>query len=98
MTMIAGTTLGPYEIVALLGAGGMARSTKPRHRLDRIVAIKILPAHVATDATRRERFEREAGVISQLNHPHICTTYAPRLNQRHVENPTIVQPAGRCNF
>ena len=72
----AGVRLGSYEIVAPLGAGGMGEVYKARDtRLDRTVAIKVLPAHVAADPGRRERFEREARVISQLNHPHICTLY-----------------------
>ena len=76
MALENGTKLGPYEIVAPLGAGGMGEVYRARDtRLDRTVAIKILPAHFADDATRRQRFEREAKVVSSLNHPHICTLY-----------------------
>jgi TolB-like protein/tRNA A-37 threonylcarbamoyl transferase component Bud32/Tfp pilus assembly protein PilF len=68
--------LGPYEIVAPLGAGGMGEVYRARDtRLDRIVAIKVLPAHLSSDSTVRERFEREARIISQLTHPHICTLH-----------------------
>jgi len=71
-----GTTLGPYEIQALLGAGGMGEVYKARDtRLDRIVAIKVLPAHLADNPDLRERFEREARTIAGLNHPHICTLH-----------------------
>jgi serine/threonine-protein kinase len=74
--MNPGTMLGPYEVLSLLGAGGMGEVYKARDtRLDRIVAIKILPAHLAGKPELRERFEREARTIAGLNHPHICTLY-----------------------
>ncbi|MBI4477694.1 MAG: serine/threonine protein kinase, partial [Acidobacteria bacterium] len=73
---MAGDRLGPYEILAPLGAGGMGEVYKARDmRLDRIVAIKVLPPHVAADPEFRERFEREARMISSLDHPHICALY-----------------------
>ena len=76
MPLQPGTTLGPYEIQALLGAGGMGEVYKARDtRLDRTVAIKVLPEHVAADPDLKQRFEREAKTISSLNHPHICTLY-----------------------
>jgi eukaryotic-like serine/threonine-protein kinase len=76
MSMPSGTRLGPYEIVAAIGAGGMGEVYKARDpRLDRAVAIKILPASLASDPQFRERFDREARAISQLTHPHICTLY-----------------------
>jgi len=76
MTLTAGTKLGPYEIIAPLGAGGMGEVYQARDtRLDRTVAIKILPSHLSDDVTRRQRFEREAKAVSSLNHPHICTLY-----------------------
>ena len=76
MPLNAGTTLGPYEIQSQLGAGGMGEVYKARDtRLDRTVAIKVLLAHVADDPDFRQRFEREAKIISSLNHPHICTLH-----------------------
>ncbi len=76
MALTIGERLGPYEILAPLGAGGMGEVYKARDtRLDRTVAVKILPEHLAKDAERRERFEREARAVSSLNHPHICTLY-----------------------
>ena len=76
MPLQSGTTLGPYEILSPLGAGGMGEVYKARDtRLDRTVAIKVLPEHVAADPDLKQRFEREAKTISSLNHPHICTLY-----------------------
>jgi Tol biopolymer transport system component len=73
VSLSAGNKLGPYEIVAPLGAGGMGEVYRARDtRLERIVAIKILPAQLSSDPIRKQRFEREAKVISSLNHPHIC--------------------------
>jgi eukaryotic-like serine/threonine-protein kinase len=74
--MTPGTKLGPYEILAPLGAGGMGEVYRARDtRLDRTVAIKILPNRLADRAELRERFEREARTIASLNHPHICTLF-----------------------
>jgi eukaryotic-like serine/threonine-protein kinase len=71
-----GTRLGPYEILSPLGAGGMGEVFKARDtRLDRIVAIKILPDALAGDPQFRDRFDREARTISQLDHPYICALY-----------------------
>src|SRR5262245_25624721 len=76
MSLGPGTRLGPYEIVSAIGAGGMGEVYKAKDpRLDRTVAIKILPAAVASDPALRERFEREARTIAALNHPHICTLH-----------------------
>ena len=76
MALTAGIRLGPYEIVSALGAGGMGEVYRARDtRLDRTVAIKILPPHLSDDPTLRQRFEREAKAISSLNHPHICVLY-----------------------
>ncbi|HEX9303440.1 MAG TPA: protein kinase, partial [Thermoanaerobaculia bacterium] len=76
MTLAAGTRLGPYEIVAAIGAGGMGEVYRARDtRLDRTVAVKVLPAHLSTSPESRQRFDREARVISQLSHPHICALY-----------------------
>ncbi|MCI0353194.1 MAG: protein kinase [Acidobacteriales bacterium] len=76
MTLAAGTKLGPYEIVSPLGAGGMGEVYRARDtRLDRVVAIKILPPHLSSDSSLKQRFEREAKLISSLNHPHICVLH-----------------------
>ena len=76
MSLASGTRLGPYEIQSALGAGGMGEVYKARDtRLDRTVAIKILPEALAADPQFRERFDREASIISQLDHPHICVLY-----------------------
>jgi eukaryotic-like serine/threonine-protein kinase len=76
MNIAAGTRLGPYEILAAIGAGGMGEVWRARDtRLQREVAIKILPAELAESAQLHARFDREAKAISSLNHPHICTLH-----------------------
>src|SRR5436309_13498307 len=76
LALLPGTRLGVYEVTAQIGAGGMGEVYKGRDtRLDRTVAIKILPETLAADPQFRERFDREARAISQLTHPHICTLY-----------------------
>ena len=76
MPIAPGSRLGPYEIVSLLGAGGMGEVFRARDtRLDRDVAVKVLPSELAQSEQFRARFEREAKTISQLNHPNICTLY-----------------------
>src|SRR5439155_13152296 len=76
MTTATGSRLGPYEVVAPLGAGGMGEVWRGRDtRLDRSVAIKVLPAAFAQDAQLRLRFDREARAISALADPHICTLF-----------------------
>ena len=76
MPLTPGTKLGPYEIGVPLGAGGMGEVYRARDtRLDRTVAIKILPEQFSADPVRKQRFEREAKTISSLNHPHICVLY-----------------------
>jgi Tol biopolymer transport system component len=76
MTISGGTRLGPYEILAPLGAGGMGEVYRAKDtRLDRTVAIKVLPAHLSANIERRQRFEREARAVSSLSHPHICSLF-----------------------
>src|SRR5467141_4605896 len=76
MPLAQGTKFGPYEIQTPLGAGGMGEVNRARDtRLERSVAIKILPPHLSDDPTLRQRFEREAKAISSLNHPHICVLH-----------------------
>ena len=76
MAILSGQRLGPYEILSSIGAGGMGEVYRARDtRLDQIVAIKVLPPHLADSPELRERFEREARTIASLNHPHICTLY-----------------------
>jgi Tol biopolymer transport system component len=76
MPLAPGVRLGPYEIIDAIGAGGMGEVYRGRDtRLDRTVAIKVLPDHLAPDPQLRERFDREARAISSLNHPHICALY-----------------------
>src|SRR4029453_13617596 len=76
MSLSAGHRFGPYEILAPIGAGGMGEVYRARDtRLDRTVAIKVLPAPLAADTEFRQRFEREARAVSSLNHPHICTLF-----------------------
>jgi Tol biopolymer transport system component len=76
VTVSAGTRLGPYEILAPLGAGGMGEVYRAKDtRLDRTVAVKVLPQHLSSSAEVRQRFEREAKAIAALSHPHICALY-----------------------
>ena len=76
MSLASGVRLGPYEILGTLGAGGMGEVYKARDvRLDRLVAIKVLPAALAADADLRQRLEREARAVAALQHPHICTLH-----------------------
>ena len=76
MALSAGEKLGPYEVLSRIGAGGMGEVYKARDtRLDRTVAIKVLPEHIAKREDLRARFEREAHAVASLNHPHICTLH-----------------------
>jgi serine/threonine protein kinase len=76
MRLAAGTKLGPFQIIAPVGAGGMGEVYRARDsRLDRTVAIKILNAREIGDPSAKERFDREARIISSLNHPNICHIY-----------------------
>src|SRR3954471_15907240 len=76
MALIKGTQLGPYEVLGLIGEGGMGQVYRATDtRLDRAVAIKVMPAGLADDPIRRERLQREARSISRLEHPNICPLY-----------------------
>src|SRR6188474_588607 len=101
MALDSGTRLGPYEILAPLGAGGMGEVYRARDtRLDRLVAVKVLSAN-ATSAQALERFEREAKAIAALNHPGICTIYdvgtspVPFLVMELLDGETLHQRLGR---
>jgi Tol biopolymer transport system component len=97
MGVTAGTRLGPYEIVAPLGAGGMGEVYSAKDtRLERTVAVKVLPAHLSNNPDLRARFEREARTVSSLNHPHICTLHdvgseggVDYLVMEHLEGETL---------
>jgi Protein kinase domain len=97
MALAAGTRLGPYEIGSSIGAGGMGEVYKARDtRLDRTVAVKVLPAELAADRERRARFEREARAIAALSHPYICVVYdvgrdgeVDYLVMEHLEGETL---------
>ncbi|MGH9311799.1 MAG: protein kinase domain-containing protein [Vicinamibacterales bacterium] len=103
MALSPGTPLGPYEVLAPAGAGGMGEVYRARDtRLDRIVALKVMPAHFAGDPTLRERFEREGRAISHLNHPNICTLHdvgsdrgIDFLVMEYLEGETLAQRLGR---
>ena len=87
MSLRPGTKLGPYEVLSQIGAGGMGEVYKARDtRLDRFVAVKILPAHLADSPELRERFEREARTIAKLNHPHICMLHDVGRQELPVED------------
>ena len=97
MPLSAGTRLGPYEIVALLGAGGMGEVYRARDtRLERVVALKVLPAGVTVSPETLARFQREARAASALNHPNICTIYdvgtdPPFIAMELLEGETLQQ-------
>jgi Tol biopolymer transport system component len=99
MAIVPGRRLGPYEIVSSIGAGGMGEVYRARDtRLDRIVAIKVLPTHLADRSELRERFEREARTIASLNHPHICVLHdigqqdgIDYLVMEYLEGETLAQ-------
>ncbi len=99
MAILPGRHLGPYEILSAIGAGGMGEVYRARDtRLDRIVAIKVLPTHLADRSELRERFEREARTIANLNHPHICVLHdigeqdgIDYLVMEYLEGETLAQ-------
>jgi serine/threonine protein kinase len=76
MTLTAGAKLGPYEVVSRLGAGGMGEVYRALDtRLNRSVAIKVLPPTLTSDRTALQRFEREARAVAALSHPHVCPVH-----------------------
>ena len=99
MSLAPGARLGPYEVLAPVGAGGMGEVYKAQdRRLDRPVAIKVLPAHVASDPERKQRFEREAKTLAALSHPHICPVFdvgqqngVDFLVMEYLEGETLAQ-------
>ncbi len=103
MSLSSGTRLGPYEILSPLGAGGMGEVYRARDtRLERTVAVKVLPSHMSASAEIRQRFEREARTISQLSHPHICALYdvgregeTEYLVMEYLEGETLSDRLGR---
>ena len=103
MPLGPGARLGPYEVLAPLGAGGMGEVYRARDtRLDRTVALKVLAGHLAGDPELRQRFEREARVVSSLNHPHICALFdvgqqdgTDYLVMEHLEGETLADRLAR---
>src|ERR1700726_82185 len=99
MPIVTGRRLGPYEILSAIGAGGMGEVYRAKDpRLNRIVAIKVLPSHLADSPELRERLEREARTIASLNHPHICTLHdighqdgTDYLVMEYLEGETLAQ-------
>jgi serine/threonine protein kinase len=97
MTLTRGTQVGSYEVIGTLGAGGMGEVYRARDtRLNRDVALKVLPADVANDGDRLARFRREAQLLAALNHPHIAAIYGfedsgvtPELVLELVDGPTL---------
>src|SRR5690348_6352536 len=96
MPLVSGTRLGPYEVLGPLGAGGMGEVYKARDtKLQRSVAVKVLPAAVSQDPERLARFEREARVLASLNHTNIAQIYAVEegaLVMEFVEGTTLAGP------
>ena len=106
MALTSGTKLGPYEIQSPLGAGGMGEVYRARDtRLDRVVAIKVLPSSLASDADRLQRFEREARSVAALNHPNILAVHdigthegTPYMVCELLEGETLREPSAGRSF
>src|ERR1700693_3650657 len=104
MPILPGRRLGPHEILSAIGAGGMGEVYRARDtRLDRIVAIKVLPPHLADRSELRERFDREAKIIASLKHPHICVLHdighqdgIDFLVMEYLEGETLAQRLLKC--
>jgi serine/threonine protein kinase len=103
MGLTSGTKLGPYEIQSPLGAGGMGEVYRARDtRLDRAVAVKVLPVHLSSDPELKQRMEREAKAISALQHANICTLYdigsqdgTDFLVMEYLEGQTLADRLGK---
>ena len=103
MALAPGTRLGPYEIVAAIGAGGMGEVYRARDaRLDRTVAIKVLSSSTIADPAFHERFTREARSLSSLDHPHICSVYdvgqqddVPYLVMQFLDGESLIDRLSR---
>ena len=103
MSLAAGTRLGPYEITTLIGQGGMGEVYRGHDlRLNRTIAIKVLPTHVADDPDLKQRFEREAKALAALSHPHICSVFdvgrqesVGFLVMEYLEGETLAQRLAR---
>jgi serine/threonine protein kinase len=94
MALTFGTRLGPYEIVSALGAGGMGEVYRARDtRLDRDVAIKVVPAAFVSDPDRMRRFQQEARAIAAMNHPHTCQIYD--VGPTYLVLEYVAKPCGR---
>src|SRR5512145_3247914 len=88
MALAPGTRLGPYEVQSPIGAGGMGEVYKATDtRLNRTVAIKVLPTHWVQDPEMKQRFDREAQTIASLTHPHICTLHDIGSEHREGQPP-----------